>query len=93
MKLPADYDLLTPQERRDARHEYARLQDGKCYHCNGDLNAEPPEEIRSKRINWNLFPPNFTRYPHHLHHSHDTGMTIGVVHALCNAVLWQFHGE
>jgi hypothetical protein len=29
----------------------------------------------------------------HLHHSHETGMTIGAVHARCNAVLWQYHGE
>lgn len=93
VKLPADYDVLTPEERRLARAEYARLQDGKCYHCQGPLDAEPPEEIQRKRINWKLFPPNFLRYPHHLHHSHDTGMTLGVVHARCNAVLWQYHGE
>ena len=40
-----------------------------------------------------LFPPNFFKWPVHLHHSHDTGMTIGAVHARCNAVLWQYHGE
>jgi hypothetical protein len=28
-----------------------------------------------------------------LHHCHQTGLTIGAVHAKCNAVLWQYHGE
>jgi hypothetical protein len=93
LKLPADYAALSPEERREARQEYARRQNGLCYHCNGSLDAEPPESVQRLSINWKLFPPNFLRYPHHLHHSHDTGMTLGVVHARCNAVLWQYHGE
>lgn len=32
-------------------------------------------------------------YPVHLHHDHKTGLTIGAVHAKCNAVLWQYYGE
>jgi hypothetical protein len=40
-----------------------------------------------------LFPKNFLKWPVHLHHSHDTGMTIGAVHSYCNAVLWQYHNE
>jgi len=44
-------------------------------------------------IKKSLFPRGFFGYPIHLHHSHDTGMTIGAVHAHCNAVLWQYEGE
>jgi hypothetical protein len=40
-----------------------------------------------------LFPELFLKYPVHLHHSHVTGLTIGAVHAYCNAVLWVYHDE
>lgn len=92
-RLPAHYSRLQPQQRRAVREEYARRQDGKCYHCKESLDTEPPERIRKLRIDWRRFPPNFLRHPHHLHHAHDTDLTIGVVHAYCNAVLWQYHGE
>jgi hypothetical protein len=49
--------------------------------------------VMSKKINVDLFPPNFFKWPVHLHHDHRTGMTIGAVHCRCNAVLWQYHGE
>lgn len=91
--LPVDYNSLEQSQRREVRNEYIRLQDGKCYHCKGSLDAAPPKHIQDKPINWKRFPPNFLKWPHHLHHSHDTGMTIGTVHARCNAVLWQYHGE
>jgi hypothetical protein len=93
LTLPARYKSLTPDQRREARREYARLQDGKCHYCKGSLAEGPPPEIQSKPINWRRFPQNFLRWPLHLHHSHDSGMTIGVVHARCNAVLWEYHGE
>ena len=91
--LPAVYADMEWWERRDVRNEYVRVQDGKCHHCGSSLDGEPPKHITGKKINWRLFPPNFTKYPVHLHHSHDSGLTIGAVHALCNAVLWQYHGE
>ena len=88
-----NYERLTQPERAQLRGRYVSAQDGRCHHCGGALDQEPPENITSKPINWKRFPPNFTRWPVHLHHSHKTGMTIGAVHALCNAVLWQYHGE
>ena len=42
---------------------------------------------------WDLFPPNFLKYKVHLQHNHSTGMTEGAVHALCNAVMWQYEGR
>jgi hypothetical protein len=91
--LPARYDELTWQERREVRKAYVQKQDGKCHHCGASLEDGPAPSIMSKRINWRLFPANFLKHPIHLHHSHDTGLTIGAVHARCNAVLWQYHGE
>lgn len=93
MDLPAHYPSLEWQERREVRNAYVERQDGCCKHCKVPLDGDPPSSIRSKRIDWRRFPPNFLRHPVHLHHCHDTGMTIGAVHAYCNAVLWQYHGE
>lgn len=93
MELPVDYRKLTWQQKRFVREEYCLLQDGKCYHCGGDLNLLPPEDITNLKIDKSQFPDKFFDYPIHLHHCHDTGMTIGAVHCYCNAVLWQYHGE
>jgi ribosomal protein L34E len=91
--LPVDYRTLTQPERRAVREEYARQQSGKCAHCGNDLMGAARDDILAKRVNARLFPPNFFKWPVHLHHCHKTGMTIGAVHNHCNAVLWQYHGE
>lgn len=90
MDLPKNYNLLSFTERRLVREEYERRQMGLCYYCNLPFYEDPPKD---KKLNLNLFPPNFLNYPIHLHHDHNTGMTIGAVHAYCNGVLWQYHGE
>lgn len=89
------YHSLTPRERGKLRAAYVENQNGLCYHCKSPLGDEPPPKITKKPINWRLFPRGrgFLDYPIHLHHDHKTGMTIGAVHARCNAVLWQYHGE
>lgn len=93
MKLPVNYNRLKPYARRQVREQYIEEQDGLCMHCNLSLKGDPPVYIKAKKINWKLFPPNFLKYPVHLQHNHDTGMTEGAVHAYCNAVLWQYHGR
>lgn len=93
MDLPINYDAAHFTVRKRAREEYVRQQEGKCYHCGCSLNGEPSKDILTKKINRSLFPKNFFKWPVHLHHNHDTGMTIGAVHNKCNAVLWQYHGE
>jgi len=87
MKLPINYDKAHWTERKVAREEYVRQQDGKCWYCGGSLNEKPPKYILKKRINRKLFPPKFFKWPVHLHHNRDTGMTVGAVHNHCNAVL------
>lgn len=93
MKLPINYDKAKWWERKAARNQYILLQDGACYLCGAQLDCDPAEEINECQINWRLFPDGFLRYPVHLHHSHITGMTLGAVHAKCNAYLWQYKGE
>lgn len=93
MNLPVNYNDISQSERRAVREEYTRLQKGNCSHCGAALTDKPTAEILSKWINTKLFPKSFFQWPVHLHHNHDTGMTIGAVHNTCNAVLWQYHGE
>lgn len=93
MELPIDYTKLAPKERRLVREEYVRLQEGNCAHCGKLLIESAADDVMSKPIKTWLFPPNFFKWPVHLHHCHDTGMTIGAVHCRFNAVLWQYHGK
>ena len=90
MKLPINYDDISQYERKLVREEYARRQNNNCYYCGKDLDIRPKQ---TKPLNSSLFPDGFLVHPVHLHHNHDTGMTIGAVHSYCNGVLWQYHGE
>lgn len=94
MKLPVNYDNLEWWERKLVREEYIKIQEGLCYHCKTPLSVPVPEEVISRApINRILFPKSFFKHPVHLHHDHNTGMTLGAVHHYCNAYLWQYLGE
>ncbi len=93
MKLPLKYSDLSTYVRKQVRLEYIKKQKDKCFFCTKELSKSPPAEITYKKINWDLFPPNFLKHPVHLQHDHTTGMTEGAVHALCNAYWWQYHGR
>lgn len=93
IELPINYIESTWEQRRAARNEYIRIQGGKCCHCGEPLSGDPRADIMILEITEELFPPDFFRWPVHLHHSHYSGMTIGACHAKCNAVLWEYHGE
>ncbi len=93
VKLPARYDSLTPQQRYYVREAYDRLQDGLCWYCHEPLAGKPLKTVASKRLNRKVFPVGFFDHPVHLHHDHDTGLTIGTTHAICNAVLWTYHRQ
>lgn len=93
MDLPIDYHESDWKYRRAAREEYTKIQKGLCYYCKAPLTEGASELVAALPIDLGLFPPDFLKYPVHLHHSHDTGLTIGAVHCYCNAVLWQHHDE
>ena len=93
VKLPVKYSETHFSVRKLVRQEYVKRQDGLCYHCWTDLRLPPPKEITDKSVDKSLFPDGFFKWPVHLHHDHDTDLTIGAVHNYCNAVLWQHHGE
>lgn len=93
MDLPVNYNDLHYTERKKVREEYVRLQNGFCKHCGILLSEKASNEVMEKKIDKRLFPEDFFKWLVHLHHDHNTGMTIGAVHCHCNAVLWQYHGE
>ena len=93
ISLPIDYNGLDKSDKFIVREMYIEQQKGLCYHCCGDLKSPPPQDVLEKRVHSELFPHGFFDRPIHLHHSHKTGLTIGVVHAYCNAVLWEHYGE
>lgn len=90
MNLPVNYNKLLPSERKEIREEYVLLQDGKCWYCDVSLSMKSPHEVNETAVNWWRFPENFLRWPIHLHHDHVTGMTVGAVHAYCNAVSFDY---
>lgn len=92
-ELPVDYTKLNAAERKAVREQYMEAQNWLCSYCGCDLMGEPASNVLAKKINWNLFPPNFLRHFVHLQHNHVTGITEGAVHAYCNAVLWQYEGR
>jgi hypothetical protein len=89
--LPINYYSLSPKKRREVREQYILEQNGLCYYCGEKLDKLSPHIF--KPINVNLFPQGFFDHPIHLQHNHDTGMTEGAVHAVCNAVMWQYEGR
>ena len=91
--LPVDYDNLKHSEKWAVREEYRRIQKDACWYCNKSLYANPSKKVQKQHIFKKLFPKGFFDHPIHLHHSHDTGLTIGAVHAKCNAYLWQVEGK
>lgn len=88
--LPTDYTLLTAKQRRIVREQYVLHQKSLCVFCRKSLELDP---VTTFIIDKDLFPIGFFKNPIHLHHNHKTGMTIGAVHAKCNAILWQYFGE
>lgn len=91
--LPIDYAAANWRERKTARKLYIVQQHGRCYYCKGPLGMYPAQHVLDKKVDKDLFPVGFFDNPIHLHHNHDSNMTIGVVHAYCNAVLWEYEGE
>jgi len=93
MELPVNYNKLHHRQKRAVREAYIKQQDGLCQHCGALLTEGPADEIAKLKVTPKLYPAGFFNNPVHLHHDHNTEMTIGAVHAYCNAVLWEHHGE
>ena len=91
--LPVVYSQIPVNQRWEIRKLYQEKQQGKCLYCDKSLNHSPAQHVTRMQIDWSLFPKGFLNHPIHLHHDHTSGLTIGAVHAYCNAVLWQYENE
>jgi len=94
LRLPINYVKASRARRAQARLQYIVEQEGLCYFCEADIEEKPPKSIQDKYpLTKSDYPKHFFTHPIHLHHCHDTDMTIGSTHAYCNAVLWEYYGE
>ena len=91
--LPTNYNKLERGQKRVVRLQYVAEQQNLCQYCEMPLNEAPRMDVAASDIHWDLFPEGFREHPIHLHHNHDTGMTIGAVHMRCNAYLWIYKRE
>jgi len=91
--LPQNYTKLNSKSRKTIRETYIEEQKGLCHYCRAELSGQPQKLARAKVVHPGLYPAGFFDNPVHLHHCHETGMTIGAVHAHCNAVLWEYEKE
>jgi len=91
--LPVMYDKIPARDKRIVREQYIYEQGNVCFFCEHSLDGQPPESVKAKKVNWDLFPPFFLKHPIHLQHCHTSGLTEGAVHALCNAVWFQYYGR
>ena len=94
--FPQRYCDLNSNQRRKLRDEYVEYFGGRCLYCDGHLDDEPHEFVRQSadEIEWDNLPESkegFLKNPVHLHHDHETGLTLGPIHALCNAHSWHFY--
>lgn len=90
---PRVYGTLLPREKIELREQYAFHQGDRCCFCGGYFCNPPIAGVADIPIDKWRFPPGFFDSYMHLHHDHDTGLTLGAVHAQCNAVLWQYLGR
>ena len=91
--IPVIYHDVHWTKRKLIREKYIEVQNGLCNYCGMPLSEQPSNEVLAKPVDETLYPENFFKHPIHLHHDHDTGLTIGAVHCYCNAVLWEYEGE
>lgn len=87
------YSQLGYAGRQMARDYFRQKQNDRCYHCGELLDGNPSQEVMETEIDWTLFPRGFLGTHVHIHHDHDTDKVLGLVHAKCNAYLWQYLGE
>jgi hypothetical protein len=91
--IPAEhYSKCSKKRRRTLREAYVEDQGGLCFYCDAPLSDPPlPSMVKKYPLttaNRARFMLGFFDNPVHLHHDHDTDLTLGAVHAYCNAVLF-----
>jgi hypothetical protein len=94
--FPQRYSDLNKSQRRKCREQYVEHCRGRCLYCDEPLNEKPHEYVRAKATSntWAGLPggrKGFLSNLIHLHHDHETGLTLAAIHALCNAHSWHYY--
>ena len=94
--FPQRYHDLNTNQRHKLRDEYVEHVRGRCLYCSLKLDGKPSRIVRDSadEIEWDDLPggkEGFLKNPVHLHHDHETGLTLAAIHALCNAHSWHFY--
>ena len=94
--FPQRYRDLNTNQRRKLLDEYVEHFRGRCLYCHLKLDGKPSRIVRDSadEIEWDNLPggkEGFLKNPVHLHHDHETGLTLAPIHALCNAHSWEFY--
>lgn len=94
--FPQRYRDLNISQKQELRDQYVDYFRGRCVYCDRQLDDEPHKFVcqSADEIEWDALPggkEGFLKNPVHLHHDHETGLTLGPVHAQCNAHSWHFY--
>jgi hypothetical protein len=84
LDLPTKYSSLSGERKSAVISAYICLQRERCWLCGDSLYELPTFIVENPKLMALSYNELAEEHPHHLHHDHDTGLTLGVTHAECN---------
>lgn len=86
LELPTKYSSLSGERLAVVKEAYICLQRERCWLCGGNLYELPNHVVDNPNLIGLCSSQLAEQHPLHLHHNHDTGLTLGVAHAECNII-------
>ena len=87
LELPTKYSSLSGERLSAVKEAYICLQRERCWLCGNNLYELSKYLVDNPKLMPLCGNELAERYPLHLHHDHDTGLTLGVTHAECNIII------
>ena len=87
LELPTKYSSLSGERLSAVKEAYICLQRERCWLCGNNLWGLPKYIVENPKLMALCFNKLAEQMPYHLHHDHDTGLTLGVTHAECNIII------
>lgn len=86
LELPTKYSSLSGERLSAVKDAYICLQRERCWLCGDNLYELPKYIVDNPNYMGLCYNQLAEQTPLHLHHNHDTGLTLGVAHAECNII-------
>jgi len=86
LELPIKYSSLSGERLSAVKEAYTCLQRERCWLCGNNLWDLPKYIVENPKLMGLCGNQLAEHSPLHLHHDHDTGLTLGVTHAECNII-------